>query len=339
MLMAVAIPIAFAARGQRALAECPISLKARHATAAWAEAIAREDERLKSDPRLQQDCRSIQLEGHPDGSADLTFVTVDGRVAKRSLATPTELGASIEALLITMGTVAPVAASVAEVGSTSPALSASSFLDPAAGSTLGASTRSTRSTRSSSEPQLDADASDSQRESRRSEIMASASVGSRAGIGHHLLSTVTLFRLSSSRGPWDLGLALEWDPSATRWPYKAPDGFAMTSVVVGGELARRFPIRRTAVSLGATAAMAWVHETATTPVGATTPSDIEHTQPRLGLLGAFEYPRDSKFRFRFDLRSDVALSGMGRGKSTENHLVAFPRVGALMAIGFEGALL
>src|SRR5690349_752702 len=102
------------AAGARADLPCPVALTP-SSEPEWQAALR--GAQATSHPGAPADCRSIHLAVLPDKTAELEFVTTDGRVATRHLEGPAELASAIQALLVT---VAPPAAPTASPSPAAP---------------------------------------------------------------------------------------------------------------------------------------------------------------------------------------------------------------------------
>ena len=66
----------------------------------WKAAVVEAESRVRALPAEAHDCKSVEVHVAIDGAV-VVFTTRDGRQAVRQVATPAELAATVEALLVT----------------------------------------------------------------------------------------------------------------------------------------------------------------------------------------------------------------------------------------------
>lgn len=333
---------------------CPVHVSPESAPDAWREAARKAAARLAKDS-APGDCRAVEVAVTPDGAAKLTFVTLDGREATRSLDTPADLRPTLEALLVTLPPPRPSRAGTdASEQGTSPQASSTQGASeqgtsgqgasPQASSTQGTSGQGT--SRPSPSPRGTSERAAPRPDPSRDEaagglhLVAGGSAGARfAGSSAAFLSPAFALHAGVITGRWELGLAGASAPIFALLGDTAPDRFALWSLSAELTVGRRDPVRRLVLGYGLSISVQWLEESATTLPGGAAHRTISSANPRMGLYGKALYPLRPRVHFTAGLAGDAVLSHLPDKSARNKELPLLPRFGAEVTFGLEIVLL
>jgi hypothetical protein len=318
---AIVLATSFVAGAEVRAAEpeaCTVRLASEDDGKGWKSAVVEAEARVRALPAEANDCRSIEVHVAIDGAV-VVFTTRDGRQAVRHVATPAELAATIDALLVTTPPPAIVEPPPASTTGTAPSTPDRAPAKPTA---AGDSRHGV--------PRVDA---------RRVETRAFGIVeaGGRLAAPGRFVSPLLSLGAHVVLDRWELGVDLTWEPIySTSLP--APPGFDMLATVVGMGIGRREPLGRGfEVSAMGRAGIALVHEEREGELESGEPQG-SRAQMRLGLSGSIIYAKEAPFRVRATLAGDYVPTKLGGGQSVDPLLPKLPSWGATLSIGLEADL-
>lgn len=279
-------------------ASCPLEVLA-PPPSSWEPEVAALRRRLAA---AEGDCASVSLavEGQ---EGTITFTTTDGRVARRIVRGSQELQPTVEALLV----------------NPPPPLPAAAAPGPA--------------------PERAAPPTPPTDDRRPSEVHfhVAAIGGVRLGLpGAYGAPTVGL-RPSGTFGGWELGAAVEYDPTHVYLPGGLPSGVTLWSFAAGVQLGRRESLGAFGLGYGAGVGVAAIREEAPDASGAAKVADFG--QPRVSAYGRVVVPRESRWRGTLDLGVDGGLGSVKRRATEAANLPDLPRWGLGLGLGVEASLL
>jgi hypothetical protein len=283
-----------------ARAACPVTVVPQGAPVAWSDAAHAASERAASSGSI--DCASVEVAVRPEGGATLTFVTVDHRRAVRSILSPDEVTATVDALLVTLPEPeppppAPVTAPVAPATATTAPLAPPTPVHFLIGVTSGV----------------------------------------RVGLSGAFLAPTVSVRPSGIFGAWEVGALAEIDPVYAYLPGGAPSGFSLSAYIVGVQVGRRASVGGVELGYGAGFGVADVHAGFNDTAGVG--RSVDFGQPRASVSARVALPRDARVRFVLELGADAALSNFKKNASVRNDFPELPRWGLLASLGAELAAL
>ena len=280
-------------------AACPVTVVPQGAPVAWSVAAHAASERAASSGSV--DCAFVEVAVRPEGGATLTFVTVDHRTAVRSILSPDEVAATVDALLVTLPEplpAAPVTASAAPAtATTAPPLAPPTPVHFLLGVTSGV----------------------------------------RVGLSGAFLSPTVSVRPSGIFGAWEVGALAEIDPVYAYLPGGAPSGFSLSAYIVGVQVGRRASVGGVELGYGAGFGVADVHAGFNDTAGVA--KSVDFGQPRASVTARLALPRGARVRFVLELGADAALSNFKKNASVRNDFPELPRWGLLASLGAELAAL
>ncbi|MGZ5971448.1 MAG: hypothetical protein ACXWP4_27450 [Polyangiales bacterium] len=295
----------------RAWAECPITLVPADAPKGWSSAVESARSRLAS--ASSHDCGSVEVAVRPNGGAVLTFTTTDGRRAVRTLMSPEELVPALDALLVTLP---PEAAPASSAAPSSSAMPSASVPAPAAPPS------------SSSAPVVAAPP--------EVHFAVGLSAGARLGLAGAYATPAFGLRPSGSFGAWELGGAIEYDPSYAYLP-GAPPGFTLWSFIANLQVGRREVFQNIAIGYGLGLGVASIRETVDDTDGLR--KILDFGQPRASAYFRVVWPPRSTFRATFEIGFDAALTNLKRKVTVRNDVPDLPRWGIVSSVGLETSAL
>jgi hypothetical protein len=275
---------------------------------AWRDAVSIARDHVRRDG-AEGDCGSIAVEVSGE-RASVVFTTLDGRSTTRRIDSPEDLGALVDALLVTLPREEPVAAPplLARVQSAT----ADHAPETAVGTPARLSLRATAGTRISSPG-----------------AFASPSFGASAGV---------------ILGAWEVSAFGLWDPVHTPLAGPRPSGFTMSRYAVGVALGRRVAAGATAIAIGLSTSVAVTSEAASADgeMSAAQTGDAQTggataAEPLVAAYVGVAYPRQSSIRFRPELSAEVVASRIGRTLTVDPALPPLPwwSGAATMALEWE----
>jgi hypothetical protein len=287
---------------------CSVRLVGDDGGAGYREAVAAEDARVAKLDQATNDCRLIEVHVTLDGAV-VVFTTRDGRQAVRRIASPAELGSTVEALLVTT----PVAPKTEPEEPPAPPPKAKPRV-------------------SSQAPSPPVDPENTTR------VIALMDVGARlAAPGRFVTPTIALGAHMLVRR-WEIGAEVAIEPLYGT-SQATPAGFQMIGTVISVGAGRREPLGSgfELLAMGR-ATVALMHE----EIEAT--SEAEETQGsraelRLGAAGSLIYAREARFRMRATLSGDYIPKALSGGRLIDSSLPRLPSWGATLTIGAEADLL
>jgi hypothetical protein len=315
----------------RAEEACPVHVSA-GASASWTRAAVETRRAIQATAPSARDCRRIDVEVTDDG-ATLTFVTLDGRTARRRLRAASELRPVVEGLLVTvaMGTPdRPVAAvgSSASAPSSSASASASASTDPAAapstttaastdeGASVASASRSARGGASASGRRPDAE--------RPRGLVLGGAVGGRLGLKNTFYGANVGVDVGYAIDDWELAALGLYEPFAYESSKRAETGSHYWAVGGGLRAGRRAWLD--ALGFSYATYVDWLRVAASSDASATEIAG----ELRVGVSGAVTYPIGSAMRLRLALDADYAPSRHGQVL-----LTGLPRWGVGLSLGVE----
>lgn len=282
-----------------ASAACPLDVTA-PPPPAWERDVEALRGRLAT---VEGDCASVTLAIDANGGV-LTFVTTDGRSARRSLGSGGELLPAVEALLVNP----PPPPAAAPPSPPSP-IETKPLPGPRSATASPAEVH----------------------------FHVAAVAGVRLGLpGAYGAPTVGL-RPSGTFGGWELGAAVEYDPTYVYLPGGLPAGVTLWSFAAGVQLGRRESVGLVAIGYGGGVGVAAIREEAPDASGASKVADFG--QPRLSAYGRVALPRESRWRGTLDVGFDAGLGSLKRRATEAANLPDLPRWGLGLGLGVEASLL
>lgn len=281
-----------------ASAACPVTVEG-ETTPSWSDAVVALRARLGRADGLG-DCASVHLAISTAGGA-LTFSTIDGRSARRDVATPEELAPTVEALLVNPPPPPLPPAAPDSVSSTSP--------------------------RPGPEP----------KPSPEVHFNVAATGGGRLGFSGAYGAPTLGLRPSGTFGAWELAGAVEYDPTFVYLPGGLPSGVSLWSFAATLQIGRREALGFVSLGYGGGVGVAALREEAPDASGARKVADFG--QPRLGGYARVTLPRESRWRGTMDLGFDAGLGSIKRRATESSNLPDLPRWGVGLGLGVEVSLL
>jgi hypothetical protein len=278
--------------------------------------VADAEARVRAMPTEANDCRSIEVHVALDGAV-VVFTTRDGRQAVRHVASPAELGPTVEALLVTTppSPIEPTPSAPEPTAPTAPTKPAKS---------AGAIDRTHPVPRAEGRPS-------------EKRVFAVVEAGARMGLPGPFFSPSVAVGGHIVLDRWELGVDLTWEPIyGTSLP--TPPGFDMLVSAVGIDIGRREPIGRgfEIAALGR-AAVAIVHEEREGSIESGEPQGTR-SQLRVGAAASIVYAREAPFRVRATLGGDYVPTKLGGGQSVDPLLPPLPSWGLTFSVGLEADL-
>jgi hypothetical protein len=318
---ALALATSFVASAEVRAAEpevCTVRLASEDDGRGWRAAVDDADARVRALPAEAHDCKSIDVHVAIDGAV-VVFTTRDGRQAVRLVATPAELTATIEALLVT----------------TPPPAIAEPPPAPPVGDERAATKRVPAKSKNAADSRHGVPRVDERRVETRAFVIVEA--GGRIAAPGRFISPLLSLGAHVALDRWELGVDLTWEPIyGTSLP--APPGFDMLATVIGVGIGRREPLGRGfELSAMGRAGIALVHEEREGELESGEPQG-SRAQMRLGVSGSIIYAKEAPFRVRATLAGDYVPTKLGGGQSVDPLLPKLPSWGATLSIGLEADL-
>lgn len=292
------LPLAFALLGAaRGASACEVRLSP-DAAPTWVAAADAVRTRL-AQPGAGSDCRDVTVEVRGTG-AELRFTTKDGRVAKRALGSPEELGPQVDALVVAAGSFAPPPPPPPSP-STPPAGSKPAALLALGG--LGGRL---------------------------------ASANDRGSVRY--LAPNVAAGMHGIVGPWELGIFVEWAPRYFDLSKDELAGFGMSSVLLGVGAGRRTPVGAGALRYGLALAVLQVNARADGADGSTLAKSAAQTHA--GLVVGWVHPASRSTRLSAGVRGEAVIArGTGKKVEADRALPPLPGFGAVLTLGVETLIL
>ncbi len=310
---------------------------------AWNEAAAGVQARLarRSEPG---DCLAVGIEVRADGSAELAFTTKDGRVARRALRSPAELGPALEALVVTLpppestGTETDTAGAPTATTAPSMATATDAPSDPAPSTTPRArSTARIPANGSAREPRPGAAPRDE-----ATPIEVHVEVGATAGAR-------TVWQPSAFVAPtlamvagvqlerWYVGVGGSFAPLHAPIAIEVPAGFRRTALAGVLEAGHTFAIGPADLDVLGAIGVQDVGESAGTDRVAR--SSIATVQPQAGARVRASWTRDERVRWLGGVGFDTVLGSLQAQSTALRGLPPLARFAASLELGVEFACL
>ncbi len=304
--------------GRAADAEtCVLRLEPAGASPEWRKAA--DDARARLGKSDGADCREIVVHVALDGAV-VEFATSDGRRAVRHVGQPSELGATIDALLVTLPGATDSSTEARSPPEEPPKTIAPVFKLAAP-----------------NPPDRPPSTSASSEDDRASHLRGALTLGARMGWPGRRSSPVLQAAAALGVHRWELGIFAQWEPEYGVPSGTLPAGIHMSAVAAGVSVARREPLGRwLALVAGVQLGGAIVEEE-----GDEQPDGLGGTQAevRAGLtLGLVTTPK-SALRFRTTLAFELVPSRLGRSPGLDPALPMPPVYGLTLLLGVEGDVL
>jgi hypothetical protein len=253
---------------------CELRVVSSHADAAWDQAVSEARSVLSS---RAGDCELAGLQ-IDEGAAVLTYATVDGRQARRTVSAPSELLPTLEALLVPL-----------------PALEA-----PAPSVQRSAA----ENERADAIPPPPAP-----------NLFLSALLGARMLVPDGFASLNLTFGATLAIEKWELGVTAQWDPKYYHTDDDDRPNAQLRSISAGVAVGRRARLRSAVLAGGATVSASILHEEWSATSGVPTERENERGQALAGLYASWIYPAKVTTHCRATVFGDVDATHLGGSRT------------------------